>query len=50
VTRRERDLDDDERKERRFLDALDVGVASGRVAPGVWERVIARARHFAKPR
>jgi antitoxin ParD1/3/4 len=34
----------EERKERDLLAALDAGLASGRVKPGVWERVNAKVR------
>jgi antitoxin ParD1/3/4 len=35
---------EEERKEQRLLAALDAGVASRRVKPGVWERVNAKVR------
>ena len=35
---------DEERKERALLAALDAGLASRRVKPGVWERVSAKVR------
>ena len=39
-----RRMADEERKERELLSALDAGLASPRVKPGVWDRVDAKLR------